>query len=166
MDHHTWWDPPLTDKGKLQAKEAGKSLQEMNINFEKIYVSPLLRTVQTAEQIAAVLGKGVEILPGISQCALVIQQAGVEHMLNKYHSLSSFLKHCPSLQVNSYLLIDETFDAALKRVGVPGRHILVVTHREGIYNTYENAQKPAKRVSYCAVVHVTFDRKSSTWNVY
>ena len=42
------WNPNLTDAGYEQVKWVGKYLQEQNLKFDHIYVSPLRRTVQTA----------------------------------------------------------------------------------------------------------------------
>jgi broad specificity phosphatase PhoE len=49
-------DTPLSDYGVLQAKEVGKQLQQYKVS--KIYTSPLIRTVQTADLVADVLELG------------------------------------------------------------------------------------------------------------
>ncbi len=43
---------PLNDVGIQQAKEAGRWFKEQGITFSKIYTSPLIRAIQTAENIA------------------------------------------------------------------------------------------------------------------
>ena len=50
-------DPPLTDIGVQQAAAAAKRLA--SAGFDVIVTSPLLRTVQTAQQVAAVTGAAV-----------------------------------------------------------------------------------------------------------
>ncbi len=50
-------DPPLTDTGVQQAAAAAKRLA--SAGFGVIVTSPLLRTVQTAQQVAAVTGAAV-----------------------------------------------------------------------------------------------------------
>ena len=52
-------DPPLTDIGVQQAAAAAKRLA--SAGFGVIVTSPLLRTVQTAQQVAAVTGAAVGI---------------------------------------------------------------------------------------------------------
>ena len=44
-------DHPLNDSGLLQAENAGELLREHGIRFDRVYSSPLIRAVQTAEQI-------------------------------------------------------------------------------------------------------------------
>ena len=43
---------PLNEAGKQQAKAAGEMLKAAGISFDKVYTSPLIRAVQTAEIIA------------------------------------------------------------------------------------------------------------------
>lgn len=45
-------DQPLNDTGIQQARQARKLLRDKGIVFDRIYSSPLIRAVQTAEQIA------------------------------------------------------------------------------------------------------------------
>ncbi len=42
-------DFPLNDTGAAQAEAAGESLRELGISFSKVYSSPLIRAVKTAE---------------------------------------------------------------------------------------------------------------------
>ena len=42
-----WFDAPLTEKGKNDAKKAGEYIQ--NIKFDKVYSSDLIRALQTSE---------------------------------------------------------------------------------------------------------------------
>ncbi|MGL5964803.1 MAG: histidine phosphatase family protein [Fusobacteriaceae bacterium] len=47
-----WLDPPLNDKGKIQALLAGKKMEKILLGREniKIYISPLKRSVETYEE--------------------------------------------------------------------------------------------------------------------
>ena len=51
-------DHPLNDTGRQQAAQAGERLRNEGIVFSRVYSSPLLRAVQTAEIVAP----GTEIL--------------------------------------------------------------------------------------------------------
>lgn len=62
------------------AYKAGTILRDMNLNFDGIYASPLTRTLQTAEQISRALDAEVDVLPGIAQCAIVIEAKGLIYM--------------------------------------------------------------------------------------
>lgn len=44
-------DLPLNEAGIRQAQEAGKKFSEMGIVFDRIYSSPLMRAIQTAEYV-------------------------------------------------------------------------------------------------------------------
>ena len=54
-------DSPLTDRGKSQASALGQRLAKVAAHVERLEVSPLGRTRQTAKLI-------VELLPGLSAC--------------------------------------------------------------------------------------------------
>ncbi|MFP4338274.1 MAG: histidine phosphatase family protein, partial [Halothece sp.] len=58
-------DSPLSDNGLEQAKEIAKTLKGKGIN--EIYVSPFLRTVQTANAIAEELDISLKIEPGMAE---------------------------------------------------------------------------------------------------
>ena len=45
-------DIPLNETGRMQAAEAGQRLADLGIRFGKVYSSPLIRALQTAEIIA------------------------------------------------------------------------------------------------------------------
>ena len=45
-------DHPLNETGFAQADEAAKRFDEMGVKIDKVYTSPLIRAVQTAERIA------------------------------------------------------------------------------------------------------------------
>ena len=49
---------PLTEKGEAQSRRVGKALKALEVEFQAILVSPLLRTRQTAEIVAHTLGAG------------------------------------------------------------------------------------------------------------
>ena len=49
-------DYPLNETGEEQAREAAKRLAEMNISIDKVYSSPLVRALRTAEIIAPSAG--------------------------------------------------------------------------------------------------------------
>lgn len=45
-------DHPLNEAGIAQAEEAAERFREMGVKIDKVYTSPLIRAVQTAEKIA------------------------------------------------------------------------------------------------------------------
>ena len=44
-----WKDPDLTSKGEVEAKEAGKSLNKLDIKYDLLFTSVLLRAKRTAQ---------------------------------------------------------------------------------------------------------------------
>ena len=55
-------DPPLSNLGKQQAYYAGKALQREGIS--RVYCSPMLRALQTAEIIGGMLSRAPHIYIG------------------------------------------------------------------------------------------------------
>lgn len=45
------FDPPLTEVGLLQARLNGEELAQNGVNIAHVYVSPALRSIQTADKI-------------------------------------------------------------------------------------------------------------------
>lgn len=47
------WDPPLTERGKLQARRVGREIRLEDWNVTRVVMSPFLRCVQTAVEVIA-----------------------------------------------------------------------------------------------------------------
>ena len=58
-------DPPLTDLGELQARLAGESLRDEGITT--LYCGPMLRTLQTAQIVGAVLDLSPHVFVGLHE---------------------------------------------------------------------------------------------------
>ena len=74
-----YWDPPITQRGKMQSQEAGRALLREHAKrpFSCVHVSPCLRTVQTAAEIAQLLGLPLQCSPGLAECAAAVKQKGI-----------------------------------------------------------------------------------------
>ena len=59
------YDPPLSEDGLIQAKELGERLKSEQIAH--IFSSPFLRTIQTANQVAAALELPIKLEAGLSE---------------------------------------------------------------------------------------------------
>ncbi len=59
------WDPPLSEDGLLQAKELGERLQREPIDH--LFVSPFLRTVQTALEVQKSVKLPIQVENGLSE---------------------------------------------------------------------------------------------------
>ena len=61
-------DNPLNDTGKMQAKETGLKLKNLNIAFDKVYTSPLIRAKQSGEIINSILKvKDIEVIDDLTE---------------------------------------------------------------------------------------------------
>jgi hypothetical protein len=47
------WDPPLTERGKLQAWRVGRTIRQEDWNITRVVMSPSLRCVQSAVEVIA-----------------------------------------------------------------------------------------------------------------
>ena len=75
-----YWDPPITKRGLRQSRDAGEALllEHARRPFSCIHVSPCLRTVQTAAELAQLLGLPLRCAPGLAECAAAVTQKGIE----------------------------------------------------------------------------------------
>lgn len=78
---------PLTEKGRIQAREAAEKLKNKEINF--IFASPLLRTKQTAKIIAQKLNLPVNFSERLKENNQSKSWEGL--LANEYKQLPSYL---------------------------------------------------------------------------
>lgn len=60
-------DPDLTELGRWQAWRVGRVFAELDVDFDAVYASPFLRTVQTADEICREIGQEVFLEPGLGE---------------------------------------------------------------------------------------------------
>lgn len=75
-----WFDPPLTENGKQQARSTAELLKEQlgpEPPIAAIFTSPLRRCLQTAEQLSEVLGLPIQVVPGIGFCSAALMEHGL-----------------------------------------------------------------------------------------
>ncbi len=81
-----WSDPPLSELGKKQAKEAGVSLKD--IHFDAAFTSALLRAIQTLDEIKK--SKGQKNIPTVENKALNERDYGALTGKNKWEVEKEF----------------------------------------------------------------------------
>ena len=59
-------DRPLTDEGRRKTRSAAKGLERLELGIDRIFTSPWLRAVETAEIVADVLGMDRAELPELA----------------------------------------------------------------------------------------------------
>lgn len=84
-------DTPLTPEGHAQAKEAGKTAKNQNLQFDTIVSSPLQRARHTAEHIARETGYPVEKI--IFSDLLMERHFGELEGKRDDHARSKYLEH-------------------------------------------------------------------------
>ncbi|HEY3422605.1 MAG TPA: phosphohistidine phosphatase SixA [Methanocellaceae archaeon] len=105
---------PLTKKGKEKMKEIARGLSDMDISFDKIVTSPLLRCAETADILSKCSGgkKSVESIdalkPGGSGDELIgylNALDGVDNVAIVGHEpfLSEFASYCLAKSKNSFI---------------------------------------------------------------
>ena len=160
-------DVPLSEKGKLQAIEAAEKLKQKlnNTKINAVYVSPLIRAQQTAEQVKTVLSK-VGLWPDnyLIENRLIEQNYGTfegKSRLDKsfIYSKSQFADR--SYNQESLLFVAHrvySFLSELKQFKNNYDVVLLVTHGavcriiHSYFNSMNNEQFGAWRAVNCQVV--------------
>ncbi|MFB6176375.1 MAG: phosphoglycerate mutase family protein, partial [Halobaculum sp.] len=60
-------DPGLTDLGRWAAWRTGQRLADSGVEFETVFTSPFLRTVETADEICRELDTHAYLEPGLGE---------------------------------------------------------------------------------------------------
>uniref|UniRef100_A0AC35F7C2 Phosphoglycerate mutase n=1 Tax=Panagrolaimus sp. PS1159 TaxID=55785 RepID=A0AC35F7C2_9BILA len=157
-----WDDPPLTEKGVNQAKEAGKRLRDEEIDY--IFCSPFIRCLQTATAIVGELKENAKL-------KLFVEPGFVEDL-----SITQFPPGCLSAKDlhNDFKLIDANYDSFLKdflpedneyvcekRIRstienlldkYPG-NVLIISHGSPIAAIHTVLGNTNRDIGYCAISH-------------
>jgi len=160
-----WHDPPLTTNGQSQAHRRAKSLVDLasERRFDAIYTSPLLRCMQTSEQLAKVLGLPVRAVPGLGECAAAVRQVGLSG--ESFRSNAELQHYCSSMTFTmgtEMLGFREQLEQLARQ---KGPNLLVVTHREGMRDVSSLSATPFFNSPYCCVAHYRFHTTSGKWEV-
>eukprot|EP00928_Gymnodinium_smaydae_P062520 TRINITY_DN46368_c0_g1_i1.p1 TRINITY_DN46368_c0_g1~~TRINITY_DN46368_c0_g1_i1.p1 ORF type:complete len:372 (+),score=39.25 TRINITY_DN46368_c0_g1_i1:52-1116(+) len=169
------YDPPLTEKGWTQARDAGKRMkQDLRDRLDNVtvYSSPTWRTLSTAAAVCKELDASTLIPAYALSCSAAAQRFGVAHpgvcRVPSAEVVAGIECGCwpPHGDAKS---VDETFRSGgfvplvkeLAAMSTPGSVVIAVTHREGIWELQSHIG--AKRTtSYCSVSYVLFDHENQT----
>ena len=166
----------------VQASEAGAYLAEQKVNFHKVYSSPFVRCLQTATQACAPLNT-TEIIPvpGLSLCCAAMKRVARDHKEPIQAALDRAIilppEHLqllsPDIPLAEYSInttSDTNFLNTCERLAsIPGNNdkdILLVTHREGIYDLFSKRcgkQWTFGTPPYCCLVRFSYSSGSQTW---
>lgn len=133
------FDPPLTKHGHVQATRAGIYLKDLNMAFSQdphngfdiIYVSPLVRAVQTAANIAREMSLPMQVVPGL--CSLTAAMVRVGFANATLMSDADIAEAFPSINlVPRDSTAPDSFHAAAGWLTRRSKiRVLSVGHREG-----------------------------------
>lgn len=160
-----WYDPPLTRTGHDQAAEAGKKLLKYfgdvdPLPFTCVYASPLIRTMQTASEIAAVLSLPVQPDAGLATCTSAFKKRGEKlQKLCTHSDVKDQLKASIEYYNHEYThgfekTLEVIAENEFRRQSLePGtvHNVLVVTHREGQRDMSVIAGEPFAKTPYCGI---------------
>ena len=178
------YDPPLTRAGMRQAADAGARLKEEHEQqpFERIYVSPLARTLQTASHVSASLG-GVVLrpVPALAECAAAVHKyrlASFDPELKRAQGphfvtaeQAAFLCADGTRFEPTEARYDEDFEHGLSRLAVEAAaqglsRILLVSHREGIRDLGNLAGVRGRlKTGYCCIARFRYSPSTRQWTM-
>lgn len=168
-----YYDPPLTNHGRVQARIAGLYLSQIPFNqsskqeqwgFDIIYTSPLQRAVQTAVCISEKLGNlPLQVVPGLCSCTAALVRIGYEQatVMTDADIAAAFpevnLLPRDPLASTSFRGAREWLAARPNR-----RRVLVVGHREG---TKDMAGRKVP-TPHCCIAIFRVDRAEKTYELH
>jgi 2,3-bisphosphoglycerate-dependent phosphoglycerate mutase len=128
----------LTDYGRKQVEDTAKYLQ--NVPIEKLYVSPVIRTVETAKIVSKILGINYEIDERLYEIDLGrLVGMNYDDIINKYGNL--FLKFYAETDstlstygVESFTAVKQRIKALMDEITEKeyDKNVLMITHLDPI----------------------------------
>mmetsp|Transcript_57547 Transcript_57547/g.106315 ORF Transcript_57547/g.106315 Transcript_57547/m.106315 type:complete len:378 (-) Transcript_57547:113-1246(-) len=175
-------DPPLTKKGWQQARTAGGKLRDTLAVMERrdvtrIYSSPTSRTLSTAAGLAEELGvKQVTPAYGLNCCAAAVRD-GVGHRgMSRKPTRETIGKiNCswPPVgvpdKVNELNRHRDGFLHALRTLAEgegPNSTVVLVSHREGIFQLQDCLGLPKRQADYCGVEYLQYSHKTKSLSLW
>jgi len=163
-------DPGLSEDGERQAREAGMSLHQKPVH--RIYASPYLRTIQTANHIADVLDLPVRLEPGIGEILPAIHEAPLlltnDERKQRFARLdlgylSSYQPIYPQIETQAHKEAAET----VQRIADlhPDENIVFVTHASPVIGIVRHLSNTQDRITVplCSIFGMT--RNGSGWRL-
>ena len=166
-----YMDAQLTPVGEKQAREAGKKL--MNIKFNRIYCSPLVRSIQTLDNLLSTSHVIMNTVYSAPKNEFIVLD---DRLLESQNKISS--KRHEKVEIEKYVArynkkfdlsnvalnyyfkkeSDETlknriksFILDLKKIHTNNENILIVTHYYWLYNFFELATGTGYNFNNCEI---------------
>jgi probable phosphoglycerate mutase len=138
-------DPPLSDQGRVQAREAARAVGAV----DAIWASDLQRAVATATIIATDIGVGPVVIDPDLRERDAGEYSGLTRpeIEDRFPGYLEARKRPPGWEADEHLLARA--QRALRRIAaeVPGGHVLVITHGGLVYTLEEHLGAGHKRLA-------------------
>jgi broad specificity phosphatase PhoE len=165
------FDPPISDDGVVQAQQLAQRLKAENIT--RIFASPFLRTVQTANQVAQVLDLPIKLESGLSEWLNPAWMPTMPERLSIEALAELFPRIDTSYTARVMAEYPETGEQALERSGKTARlladefpeDILLVGHGASVLGAtmglVGGISKPEVNAALCCLVKIV--RQDQEW---
>lgn len=167
------YNPPLAPIGQLQAQETARRFAAEPL--EAIFVSPFLRTLQTARPIAALKGLPLFVEAAFSEflkkeefpCHPLADGPVTERMLRDFPEISpSYRSAPPAAYPEDFSDLDRRIDLAMDRIKASAYSaVLIVSHGSPIKSIYRHfiGSLPEEYQPMCSVTR--FDLVDGLWRL-
>ena len=165
------YDPPLSDDGVIQAQELGQRLTSESIAH--IFVSPFLRTVQTADAIAQALDLPLKLEAGLSEwlnpqwMKEPPETLSLEELADKYPRIDSSYSSrvLPQYPESNETVMQRTAQTARQLVEEFSEDILLVGHGASVLGATVGlvGGNPTVNASLCCLVKLV--RRADQWEM-
>lgn len=156
------YDPPLSEVGFIQAQELGKRLK--NEQIQHIFVSPFLRTVQTAHEVAKILELPLKLEAGLCEwlnpewMSSTPERASFVELKANYPEIDENYQSCvvPQFPETEQEMMERTGKTARLLLEKYSQNILFVGHGASVLGTTWElvSGNPAINASFCCLVKV------------
>jgi broad specificity phosphatase PhoE len=182
-------DPPLTARGERQSAAAGRHIARVtaaagSYEFRVVHASPYVRCAQTATAISRALGYvPLHFVYGLAACALAYKKAFAAGSVPDFESSDGIREMCgdaaevtfssemPHAASNPFVPAVEQLARMSADTAIAGGRdncpaILIVTHREGLFELDQASGETARfQMPYVVVHEYDYDCKQKSWSL-
>jgi broad specificity phosphatase PhoE len=165
------YDPPLSDDGFKQATELGQRLKSENIKH--LFVSPFLRTIQTANEVAQVINLPIKLEAGLSEwhnSEWMTESPEIhpqEFLAVEYPAINwSYQSHIYPQYPETKPDVNRRTAATIKQLlSKCQEDILIVGHGASVFGVTQGlvADIPDSKIALCSLTKVV--RDAGNWNL-
>lgn len=165
------YDPPLSDNGFIQAAELGQRLKSEKI--QHLFVSPFLRTIQTANEVAQIINLPIKLEAGLSEwhnSEWMTESPEIhpqELLAKEYQAIDwSYKSQIYPIYPETKADVNRRAAATVKQLlSEYNEDILIVGHGASVFGVTQGlvANIPEAKVALCSLTKVV--RDADNWNL-